>query len=392
MQKIIILIRPEITMINYRSVNPPLGLGYLASYLMKNGFKVFILDLALYKITLETLSKFISHKQPILIGITALTSYYSEMKKLSLFLKEKFPGIPIVLGGVHVSSLPMESIKECNADFVVVGEGEQTLLELANAISRKSSDFSTIKGIYYKKDDKIVVNEPRGYIKDLDSLPMPAWHMISPLKYVGEPHGFIVKSIRVAPMFTSRGCPFSCSYCASCQFWGQRIRFRSPKNVVDEIEYLVKTFKVKEIHAWDDNITLNRKHIEGICKEIIKRGLRIHLATPNGVRVDTLDERMMKLMRAAGFYKMTFAVESASYRVLRDAGKNSDLKKIVKNTIIAKKLGFYLNSYFILGFPTDTESTINKTIRFAKSLPFDFATFFIMKPLPGSRLFREWAG
>jgi len=115
------------------------------------------------------------------------------------------------------------------------------------------------------------------------------------------PHGFILKHKRFAPIMTSRDCPFSCAYCASCNFWRQKIRYRSPKNVVDEIQHLQEKFGIKEIHFWDDNLTLRQSHNEAICREILKRKIKIAMKTPNGIRVDTLNEKVLKLMKAAGF-------------------------------------------------------------------------------------------
>jgi radical SAM superfamily enzyme YgiQ (UPF0313 family) len=160
---------------------------------------------------------------------------------------------------------------------------------------------------------------------------------------------------------------------------------------VDEIQYLHETFGAREIHFWDDNLTLKREHIEGICKEILRRKLNMAFCVPNGVRVDTLDEKLLKLMKAAGFYKLTFAVESGDYKLLKNSGKTINLKKIMRNTVLAKKMGYFLNSYFILGFPGETEETIRKTIKYAKALPFDYSSFFLMKPLPGSKIFDDWS-
>ena len=390
----IILIRPDFGKgleYIYRQVNPPIGLGYLASYLTQNGFKVYILDLAFRRIGLDVLFSFIRKHKPLFVGLSALTAYYEPMKKLSNNIREMFPELTIILGGVHASSLPNLAIHECKADFVIIGEGEKTILELSDLLKKGNRNFSSIPGIAYKENNQVQLTEPRSLIDDLDTIPFPAWHKINPHKYPKNPHGFIMKFSKVAPIFSSRGCPFNCHYCASCRFWGQKIRFRSPENVVDEIQYLHEEFGIREIHFWDDNLTMKRSHIIGICKEIISRGLHhMRFSTPNGVRVDTLDYKIMRYMKAAGFYAMTFAVESGDKKILRENGKLMDLKKIIKNTVVAKKLGFLLNSYFMVGFPGDSEKTIRKTIQFAKSVPFDYRTFFLLKPLPGSKIFSEW--
>ena len=392
-RKFIILLRPEFgTAITraYRQVNPPIGLGYIASYLAKHGYKVKIFDLALRAIEDDALFYYIERTKPIFVGLSALTAYYDELRKLSLKLRDHFPNLTIMLGGVHVSSLPKISLKECKADYLVQGEGEQILLEFLDA-KANNRNVNDIDGLVYIEGDEVICNPRHELISDLDGIPFPDWKQINPNLYPRNPHGILLKRKMVAPILASRGCPFNCHYCASCRFWGQKIRFRSPENVVDEIQYLHEEFGIREIHFWDDNLTMKRSHIIGICKEIISRGLHhMRFSTPNGVRVDTLDYKIMRYMKAAGFYAMTFAVESGEKKILRENGKLMDLKKIIKNTVVAKKLGFLLNSYFMVGFPGDSEKTIRKTIQFAKSVPFDYRTFFLLKPLPGSKIFSEW--
>lgn len=386
----IVLLRPSFQMI-YSQENPPIGLGYLASYLEQFEFKVSILDLSIRRITAESLMEFLSKKKPVMIGITALTAYYNSAKELAWLIKKELPSIPLVLGGVHASSLPEISLEESRSDFVVIGEGEETTLELARALVDKRGDFSKIKGLVFRTDGKIVVNEPRALIPDLDSLPMPAWHRIDPNKYPRSPHGSMMKFKEVAPILSSRGCPYACDFCASCNFWGQKIRFRSAVKIVDEMAYLKANFGIKEFHFWDDNLTVKRSHIEGICKEIIRRRLKIAIAMPNGVRVDSLDEKLLKLMKQAGFYFLIFAVESWSKDVLVANNKKTSLVKIAKNVIIAKKLGIELGSFFIFGLKGDTVESMRRTIRFTKSLPFDQVAFFLLKPLPGSKMFNSWS-
>ncbi|MBD3188953.1 radical SAM protein, partial [Candidatus Bathyarchaeota archaeon] len=287
----IILIRPDfgkaIEYI-YRQVNPPIGLGYLSSFLRTKGYRVFILDLAFRRLATRTVIEFIKKREPLFVGISALTAYYSEMKVIANRLREEIPELKIVLGGVHASSLPRESLIECKADFVVRGEGELAIWRLADALREDPAKIPSITGLAIRKGDEVIFTGKPELVDDLDELPMPAWHQINPNKYPKNPHGFLMIHEQVAPVFSTRGCPFECHYCASCRFWRRRIRFRSPKNVVDEIEYLHDRFGIKEIHFWDDNLTLKRSHIVGICREIIARGLN-HMAfcTPNGVRVDT---------------------------------------------------------------------------------------------------------
>ncbi|MHA1679649.1 MAG: B12-binding domain-containing radical SAM protein [Promethearchaeota archaeon] len=390
---LILLVRPRINLNTFSMPNPPLGLGYLSSYMKRAGFRVFIVDMTIKNVSMDTLIAFIEKNRPLLVGISALTAYYNGLRDLSIQIKSRVKQVTVVLGGVHVSSIPEVSLDETNADFIVENEGEETLLDLAEALARGEESFSEIKGLWYRAPDGTPVHTgERPLLDDINSIPFPDWEQIKPSLYPPFPHGFFYKHSGYAPIFSSRGCPFSCHYCASCNFWRRKIRFRTPENVVDEIQFLHDRYGVREIHFWDDNLTLKRSHIEGICKEIMRRNLHhMHFSTPNGVRVDTLDEKLLKLMRAAGFYHLTFSVESGSSTVLKKSGKFTNLKLIARNAFIAKRLGFDLESFFLIGLPADTVESIKKTIKFAKSVPFDRRNFFLVTPLPGSRLFSEWA-
>ncbi len=382
----LLLLRPKIK-ISIPQQNPPIGLGYIASFLRLHGHKVDIIDCAIMKESYTQIRSRIEAMNPDVIGITALSSYYNEMRILAKVLRPL--QIPIILGGVHVSALPELSLRECKADFVVRGEGELTILELMDKWFDEEGK-KKIKGIAYLENGKIRINPNRELIQNLDDIPFPAWDLINPSWYPRQPHGEIYKRYPVAPILTTRGCPYSCSYCASTQFWRRKFRRRSARNIVDEIEYLVNDFKIREIHIWDDNFTLMRKHVVEFCREVLRRKLDLTFACPNGVRIDTLDKELLRLMRRTGFYSITFAIESGSQKILDRANKKINLKVIPEKLKIAKKLGFIIPSFFIFGLPGETYTTARRTIQFAKSLPLDTAVFFIAKPLPGSKLFDDW--
>ena len=366
--------------------NPPLGLGYLAALLRAHGHQVDILDCAIMRESyLEIIPK-IKSLNPDVIGITALSSYYSEMRRLARILHTL--QIPIVLGGVHASALPELSLRQCRADLAVIGEGELTTLELMDKWQGRDTK-KDIKGIAYLEGAQFKINPAREVIRNLDELPFPAWDLISPLKYPPLPHGAVMKRYPAAPILTTRGCPYSCSYCASTQFWGHTFRRRSAQNIVDEIEYLVNTFKIREIHIWDDNFTLMKKHVVDFCREILQRKLDLTFACPNGVRIDSLNKELLTLMRRTGFYSLTFAIESGSQMILNKANKKLDLKIIPEITKMAKNLGFQIPAYLMFGFPNETYNTARQTIQFVKNLPIDRTIFFLVQPLPGSRLFND---
>jgi radical SAM superfamily enzyme YgiQ (UPF0313 family) len=366
--------------------NPPLGLLYLASFLREHGHLVSILDCAIIKKSYNKIISQIKRINPDAIGITALSAYYPEMRRLAKLLHGL--EIPLILGGVHVSALPELSLRECKADFAVIGEGELTTLELLDKWDDEEGR-KKVKGIAYLEKSEFKLNPNQELIKNLDELPFPAWDLINLKEYPPTPHGYQMKRYPVAPIFTTRGCPFSCDYCASTNFWGSKFRSRSPQNVVDELEYLINNFGIREIHIWDDNFTLRRKHVLNICKEILRRKLDLTFACPNGVRIDYLDKEILTIMRRAGFYALTFAVESGSQSILNKSNKRVDLRIIPKTVKLAKKMGYYIPAYFIFGLPGETYETARRSIQFAKSIPFDRIAFFVAQPLPGSKHFND---
>ena len=374
----IALVRP-----NYHShlITPPLGLGYLASYLKSKGYNPVIIDGLNLGYSIEKIVEACQGMD--IVGINCLSDYFSEVIDLSRALKRK--GLTLIIGGPHASSLPELTLEETHADYVVVGEGEEALFQLMESIERNEST-ENLQGIM-TKDSKRIAQRP--LIENLDGLPYPDWEQIDPRSYKRAPHGGLVKSFPIAPIISSRGCTFECTFCASSRLWHRKIRFRSPENVVDEIEFLVKRFKVKEIHFEDDNLTLKRQHIEDICKSILRRNLRINWATPNGIRVDTLDLELLKLMKKSGCYSIAFGIESGNQKILNNIKKHTSLETVIKAVKLAKKIGIITQGFFIFGLPGETEETIHETIDFAKRLPLDKAQFLILDVLPGSGLWDE---
>jgi anaerobic magnesium-protoporphyrin IX monomethyl ester cyclase len=305
---------------------------------------------------------------------------------LSRSLKNK--GFSVVIGGPHASILPELTLDETRADYIICGEGELSLYELAAAL-KNQQPVSGIAGVISQKNRQL---KKRPLISGLDTLPFPDWQQMDPRKYKKAPHGGLVKSFPVAPITSTRGCPFECSFCASPKLWDKSIRFRSPENVVDEIAYLVKEFKVREIHFEDDNLTLKRSHIEGICNLILKRKIKVNWATPNGVRVDTLDPELLRLMKKSGCYFIAFGIESGSQEILDRINKKTRLDIIEKAVTMASRAGIVTQGFFIFGLPGETAATVKQTIAFAKKLPLDKAQFLLLDVLPGSQLWEKLSG
>ncbi|MFQ5464362.1 MAG: B12-binding domain-containing radical SAM protein [Thermodesulfobacteriota bacterium] len=374
----VVLTRP-----NYHShlITPQLGIGYISSYLKKNGVDCFIVDGLNHGLTnYEILDRC---KDADVVGINCLSDYYPAVADLSRLLRSR--GKTVVIGGAHPSVLPHETLKGTEADYVVVGEGEETMSELVAAIAR-GGPTDAIPGVCSRETKEF---ERRDYIKDLDSLPFPDWEEMDPRTYKKAPHGGFVKKFPVAPVTSTRGCPYVCTFCASPEIWGRRIRYRSPANVVDEIEYLVREYRVKEIHFEDDNLTLKRSHVEGICELILERDIKVSWATPNGIRVDTITPKLLKLMKRSGCYFIAFGIESGNDEILRNINKETDLATITYAVREAKKAGMLTQGFFIFGLPGETERTIARTVEYAKSIPLDKAQFLLLDVLPGSGIWKD---
>jgi anaerobic magnesium-protoporphyrin IX monomethyl ester cyclase len=371
------------------TLSPPIGLGYLASMVRKDRHEVNILDAQKEGISAqETCAKINAHN-PDVIGISIITPAYYNARKIIRKIRRNYPRAKIVVGGPHASALPELTLKETGADFAIRGEGEHAFRSLVNSLSKNKKDASSLKDASYIKNGKCTIRQKISYIEDLDSIPFPAWDLMKPSSYPMKPHQFFIRKFPTAPIITSRGCPYACDFCSASFLSGRRVRFRSARNVVSEIELLVKKYGVREIHFEDDNFTISRKHVEGICKEIIKRKLQIVWQCPNGIRMDVLNSDLVALMRKSGCYRLAFGIESGSQKILDTVGKRLDLKKADKIIRMVKDHGVEVHGFFILGFPDETKKTAEETLRFINEHPFDFVNVSLLSYLPGSRLFRE---
>lgn len=381
----IVLVRP-----NFEShvITPPLGLGYLSSYLQKYGIEVVIIDGLRDRLSNHAIVKRILTHCPDAVGITCLTAFYHEVVALSLALKELH--IITIIGGVHPTFLPFETLKDSRCDYIVRGEGEIALLKLAqnNLIN------NNITGVYASgdfKDDHRPLTKGE-CITDLDLLPFPDWKQIDPTTYPKAPHGALIKQFPVAPVMTTRGCPYACTFCTSPAFYNQKIRFRSPENVIREIQLLTTRFGVRGIHFEDDNLTLCREHIENICNLIIQNRIKISWACPNGIRADKVDEALIKLMKKSGCYYFAYGIESANQDILYAIKKQETLETINQSITLAARNNISCQGFFIFGLPGENQKTILNSIRFARKSKLARAQFSILDILPGSELWKTYEG
>ncbi|MCS7119308.1 MAG: radical SAM protein [Archaeoglobaceae archaeon] len=360
-------------------VSPPLGLGYLASVLRERGFKVRIIDDLVEKLSIQELIRKI--KDSIIVGITSTTPTFKSALEYAKKIKKTLPNVFIILGGVHVTFQPEKTLENDFVDAVCIGEGEKTILDVAERIESEKN-LKNIRGVYYKEEGRIRKNPLREFIENLDSIPFPAFDLM-PL----ENYTLLGKKLEVFPMITSRGCPFACRYCSSSLFMGHRFRARSVKNVVDEIEWLVDEFYARHIAFGDDTFTLNKRRVEEICKEIRKRGIEVTWSCSS--RIDTINNDLLKMMKSAGCTAIYYGVESSSKRIIDYYKKRISIEKAVEVVKFTKKLKITTICSFIIGAPIETKNEMEETLKLAIKLDPDYAQFSILTPYPGTEIYEE---
>ena len=369
---------------------PPLNLLSLAAFLRVTGYAARVLDLG-YPEDVADLQALKDENRPVFFGITATTPEFPEAIRLVRDLKTRFPEVPVVMGGIHVSALGTDALAEAGADFGVCGEGEETLAELVIALAAggPGADLSGIRGLILRDGDGYHANPARPVMKDIDALLPPAWDLVRSERYFAKPWGILQKRKRTGFIVTSRGCPFKCTFCASNYTMGSTFRGRNPDLVVDEIEALYHTHRIREFLIAEDSFTSDRDRTAAICEEILRRRLDISWRTPNGVRIDSLDPPLVDLMKQSGCYLLGFGLESADSGVLKRANKHMALDRVADTVAMVRRRGIMTFGTFILGLPGETRQSALETIRYAANSDLDIAHFGLYVPFPGSRDFEE---
>ena len=369
---------------------PCLGMGYVGASLKKAGHDVTIFDGSLSNIDGKEIIRLVTELCPDYIGVTGFTLQYLAAKEIFRAVKQINPGIVTVFGGQHASALTECVMKETpEIDFIIKGEGEIAFPALVEGLATRDKGFKQVGGLAFRENGRVVVNPP-SLLTDLDDLEYP-WQVVNPLDYAGGMgHGFMAKRQPVAPVLSSRGCPYSCTFCGGSLVLGRKLRLRDPKKFVDEIEYLVDTSGIREIHIVDDNFTFYKEHAAQVCEEILHRRLDITWSLPNGIRVDSVDYSLLKLMKEAGCYYMAFGIEFGSERMLKITKKQLSLDNAKQTIAQAEKLGFITHGFFMMGHPQEKREDTLATINTARKMPLDRFSFTFMVPLPGSEIFQNY--
>jgi anaerobic magnesium-protoporphyrin IX monomethyl ester cyclase len=388
----------------------PLGLGYVAAVLEREGYEVSLVDCptegydtttdigkdrAVYGLSPDELRSRIEEFRPDAIGISCLFSTMERrLRMVAQVAKEVDPSIVVVCGGPHVSAYYESLVRHDPAiDYCVMGEGETTILRLFQALN-EGRTLEGIDGLCYRKESLPVVQPRTQWIEDLDGLPFPARHLVDQEVYfqIGKTQGLRLdgeKRLRIMQMTTSRGCPFQCAHCGKCVTWGKSYRTRSARNVLDEMTYLVEEYGVERFAFQDDNLTADMDRAAEIFDGMVERKLGITWEAHNGVGVKFLSPTLLEKMKASGCVSFTIAVESANEEILRRSGKPNYVRLAPAVVTKARELGIEVRGFFMIGFPGETLEEVRATVEYARGLQLAVSAFALVTPLPGTALYRE---
>lgn len=401
----VLLISPLIQECNYAGDYfarwPQLGLGYLGATLERENHEVRIIERKIiagdrYPVekNIERIDSLFMQQlrdfSPKLVGITATTPVIMDAYHTARVIKQAMPETRIIIGGRHATSLPEYTLKECHEiDMVCIGEGEFTLLELANG-----KPAEKVEGIAYRGNGALVFNPMRALHKNLDEIPPPAWHLFDCDFYLRSNLSLMRGDyMRSATIFTARGCPYHCSFCQSPElldiYSSNYIRFHSVERVIDEIKYLVKTYKIRGLSISDDLFSLSRKRAFDICQGIIDEGLNRVIKFTVNLRADCVDKEMLIMLKKAGCIHVVYGCESGSKETLRRMNKQLDLDKSIYTINLTKKIGLTCEANIVIGTPGETREDFLETINFLKKTRPN--RIFVSKfyPLPGTQFYKK---
>ncbi len=385
----ILLIQPYLSRRRIQ-IHPPLGITHLASCLELEGHNVRIIDCLAINGKIEDIEKEFKNFKPDIVGISSSTVQIYYVYSIFSLVKRFNPNCLTVIGGPHPSILPRETLSECKyIDVVVRGEGELTFVDLINTFEKKGPDgFCDVRGISFRNEEKIIENRERGLIEDLDSLPLPAYHLLPMKKYIGKyvtsPTNNSKVSYNYCNISTSRGCPYNCIFCASNALWGKKLRKKSAERIIEEIN-LLKEYNVKIINFTDDTFPIDKKRTKKICELIQKEDIDIFWNCIT--RVELFNKEMASLFNKSRCCGVEFGIESGVQQTLDFLNKGFTVKDSITAVKNAKKYDLRTDSNFIIGVPGETKEMINKTINFSNYLNLDYTDFTLLTPLPGTKLY-----
>jgi len=351
---------------------PPLGVSYVAAAFEAAGCQVRIIDYIVSRYTPEKLEAELDAFEPDIVGATSVTMNFPVAADIMRTAKGYRPSILTVMGGPHVSFDAAGTLQTYpEIDLLVLGEGERTIMELVSHIANRSR-WPDIKGLAFRQGGKITVTEPRELIENLDSIPLPARHLLPLSRY--RALGFPVSII------TSRGCPNACIFCQGRRMVGKRVRYRKVAYVMDEIEQIL-SYGISRINVADDLFTSNKARVREVCEQIRARGLDFKWSA--FARVNTVDRETLEIMRDAGCDSISFGIESGNPEMLRRVRKGITLEQARKAVDLCKEVGIFVHASFMVGLPGESPESLRDTQEFSKSLGIAYGYHFL-SPFPGT--------
>ena len=364
----------------------PLGLLAIGSVLKRAGHQVKILDLRISNSPDEELNAVMNSFDPQVVGIGVMTIECKYGFIDAAKVKKINPNVTVIFGGPHCSHEPQFILNDSNVDLMVSGEGDLTIVELVNTLE-EGKDVADVPGIAYKKNGSYLRTAERPVIRDLDTIDQE-YDLINLEKYFNFQSSMdffpVFRNKKFIPLVTSRGCPFKCTYCHD--IFDKSIQYRSPEAVVNEIEYLIKVYGIREFHIVDDVFNVNMKRAKIVLDAIIERNLNIHISFPNGLRADFFDDELIDKMQRAGVYRMALGIESGSQRIQDMIKKDLDINIIYDVVEKLTSARMSVHGFFMLGFPSETREEMKETIHFACNLGLTTANFSLVIPNPGTDL------
>lgn len=366
----------------WTAVWTPISLALSGAVLEKEGMECKLTDCIVEDVDLKKLQALVGAFKPDLVVLNTATPSIRGDLVVGDDLKKIWPSVKVAAIGIHVTAMPEDSFKMARGlDYIVSGEPEYTIRELAQKIKARAP-IDDVRGIICLDRGKVVAKPPRPYITNLDELPFPAWHLIDKTKYqmpfLNRPFFLIA---------TGRGCPYKCTFCADCAYYGKKLRLRTAKNIADELEWAGRVHGVVDFLFWSESFTINRQFAKDVADEIYRRKLKIHWVCNS--RVDNVDEELLTKIKRAGCWMIGYGVESGNQQILDSVKKGITVEQTIRAVKMSKKAGLDVTAHCVLGFPGETEATIRETIQLVKKLPVDFAQFYCSVPFPGSELYQQ---
>ena len=364
---------------------PPISLAYIAAALHEAGHEVLVYDDYTRGGDRDALNRFIREKAPQAVGLTCVTPTATRTLDIAAHIKQEHPGIQLLMGNIHASVYHEDILKKKLADVIVLGEGEDTVVDLARAMEA-GDDLHDVPGIAFRDNGGVTATPPRPYRQDLDELPFPAWDLFPVERY--RLFNFAVVKEPGTLILGSRGCPYNCNFC-SLKIMGRKRRKRSTTNIADEFQWLHEKFGYRQAGFIDPIFPFSKEEGLSFSEELIRRGLHKKMVWITETRVDHVDEEVLRAMQGAGLRRIMYGFEAGGQEGIDSINKNFKIDQARNAVAMTKRAGVQIIGFFMLGVPGDTVKSIDRTIDFSISLGIDFAKFTIFSPFPGTRVYED---